>query len=242
MRRTPFARPRLPDSTSLEIDGAPVEIAVRQSRRARHYRLTVEIRRGPVLTVPAGGRWREAEAFLDRQRDWLGGRLAVQPPAVPFADGAEIPLRGVTHRIVATGEARGGVRVGAGPALEVGGGEARLAARLTQWLRKQARSDLAGAVAVHAGRLEVTPAGITVRDQSSRWGSCSSTGELSFNWRLVLAPDFVLDYVAAHEVAHLIEMNHSPSFWATLGRTLPEMERGRGWLKANGRALHAYGG
>lgn len=242
MNKPFFSRSAPPETTSLEIAGRWVEIAVRQSRRARHYRLTVEVRRGPVLTVPAGGRWREAEAFLDRQRDWLAGRLARQPPPVPFADGAEIPLRGVTHLVVATGAGRAGVRMGAGPALEVGGRETQLAARLTRWLRSEAKADLNRAVAVHAGRLEVAPTGISVRDQSSRWGSCSSTGRLSFNWRLVLAPPDVLDYVAAHEVAHLIEMNHSPSFWAALKRTLPEMQRGRAWLKENGRALHAYGG
>lgn len=242
MHRPLSARPRLPASTSLDIDGKRIEIAVRHSRRARHYRLTVEVRTGPVLTVPGGGRWREATAFLDRQRDWLAQRLAVQPPRVAFADGAEIPLRGVTHAVVATGEGQGGVRVGAGPALEVGGAVARLAARLTGWLKEEARADLAGAVRMHAARLGVAPAGLSVRDQASRWGSCSSTGRLSFNWRLVMAPPHVLDYVAAHEVAHLIEMSHSPRFWAALECTLPDMARGRAWLKENGRALHAYGG
>ena len=82
---------------------------------------------------------------------------------------------------------------------------------------------------------------ITVRDQSGRWGSCSSAGKLSFNWRLVLAPPFVLDYVAAHEVAHRIEMNHSPAFWATVARTLPDMAAARAWLKTNGGALMGYG-
>ncbi|MBI4046492.1 MAG: M48 family metallopeptidase, partial [Devosia nanyangense] len=82
---------------------------------------------------------------------------------------------------------------------------------------------------------------ISMRSQSTRWGSCSSSGRLNFNWRLVLAPDYVLDYVAAHEVAHLVEMNHSPAFWATVKRTLPDMARGRAWLKAHGRELMAYG-
>ena len=80
-----------------------------------------------------------------------------------------------------------------------------------------------------------------MRSQSTRWGSCSTTGRLNFNWRLVLAPPFVLDYVAAHEVAHLVEMNHSEAFWATVERTLPGMERGRAWLKAHGRQLMVYG-
>ena len=80
-----------------------------------------------------------------------------------------------------------------------------------------------------------------MRSQSTRWGSCSTTGRLNFNWRLVLAPPFVLDYVAAHEVAHLVEMNHSDAFWRVVEKTLPDMERGREWLRVNGRELMVYG-
>jgi len=96
-------------------------------------------------------------------------------------------------------------------------------------------------VAHYAAILEVYPKGITIRGQSSRWGSCSSAGRLNFNWRLVLAPPFVLEYVAAHEVAHLVEMNHSPAFWAQVSRALPDMDRGRNWLKAHGHQLMSYG-
>ena len=81
---------------------------------------------------------------------------------------------------------------------------------------------------------------VRLRSQSSRWGSCSSTGNINYNWRLILAPPHVLDYVAAHEVAHLVEMNHSPAFWATVERALPDMDRGRAWLKAHGRDLMAW--
>ena len=92
---------------------------------------------------------------------------------------------------------------------------------------------------MHAARLGVTVKSIRMRSQSTRWGSCSSSGTINYNWRLIMAPPFVLDYVAAHEVAHLVEMNHSAAFWATVKRTLPDMERGRAWLKAHGRALMA---
>ena len=94
---------------------------------------------------------------------------------------------------------------------------------------------------MHAANLGVEIKSISMRSQSTRWGSCSSTGKLNFNWRLILAPPFVLDYVAAHEVAHLLEMNHSRDFWDVVERTLPAMERGREWLRVHGRELMVYG-
>ena len=113
--------------------------------------------------------------------------------------------------------------------------------RLTDWLKGEASAELAKRCAVHAGNLGVEVKSISMRSQSTRWGSCSSTGKLNFNWRLILAPPFVLDYVAAHEVAHLLEMNHSQDFWDVVERTLPTMERGREWLRVHGRELMVYG-
>lgn len=116
-----------------------------------------------------------------------------------------------------------------------------MARRLTDWLKKQALSDLKQRSAFHADRLGVTFGAISIRAQSTRWGSCSSEGNLSYNWRLILAPSFVLDYVAAHEVAHICEMNHSQAFWDRVAQTLPDMERGKSWLKSNGNQLMGYG-
>ena len=93
----------------------------------------------------------------------------------------------------------------------------------------------------HAGHLNVKPSRITVRDTASRWGSCSSTRALSFSWRLILAPEFVLDYVVAHEVAHLREMNHGPRFWAHVKSIAPDLDAAQAWLKTNGRDLQRYG-
>jgi len=108
-------------------------------------------------------------------------------------------------------------------------------------LKRQAHQDLRARVTVHAGRLDLTPARIFVRDQTTRWGSCSTTGALSFSWRLVLAPPFVLDYLAAHEVAHLAHMNHGPRFWAVVERIMPRHEEARAWLRKHGASLHRYG-
>ena len=233
-----------PQSMTLSVGGAPVEIALRVHARARSYRLSLGDTGRAVLTVPGHGDPREAEAFLVRQSAWLEARLKRVAGPRPFADGADLPLRGVTHTIAATGRIRGSVvaseRDGR-PVLMVPGTPEHLSRRLTDWLKREAERDLDARVAVHAKTLGVRPTGLTMRDQSSRWGSCSSRGRLNFNWRLILAPPFVLDYVAAHEVAHLREMNHSPAFWARVGEALPDFERGRAWLKAHGRELMIYG-
>lgn len=238
------AKPKIPASTEISVDGRLVSVTVRTNARARSYRLSIPHSGGPVLTLPPHGRWPDAEAFLHRQTNWLAARLKRAAVQVSFADGSVVPLRGVDHAIIGTGKLRGRVELDldAGmPTLLVPGDAAHQARRLTDWLKEQAAIDLTRQTAIHAARLGVTVKSVKMRSQSSRWGSCSSSGNLNYNWRLVLAPEFVLDYVAAHEVAHLVEMNHSAAFWATVERTLPDMERGRAWLKAHGRQLMAYG-
>ena len=239
------SRPKIPATTTVAIDGAPVTVTVRVNARARSYRLSIPHSGGPLLTLPPHGKWAEAEAFLLRHHNWLAARIKRAPEATSFGDGGVVPLRGVEHRIIGTGKVRGRVEVGddnGTPVLLVPGDPAHQARRLTDWLKDEAQADLAERTAIHAARLGVTVKSVKMRSQASRWGSCSSSGNINYNWRLVLAPPFVLDYVAAHEVAHLVEMNHSAAFWATVKRTLPDMERGRAWLKAHGRQLMAHGG
>ncbi len=228
----------------LDVGGAPLNIAVRVNARARSYRLRLGDGGRAVLTVPEYGKPDEARAFLDRNRAWLEARLHRAPKPRPFADGATIPLRNVEHLILATGRVRGTVlpdELDGMKVLYVPGAPEHLGRRLADWLKEQAKQDLHDCVGVHAANLGVRPTAMSLRDQSSRWGSCSSRGRLNFNWRLVLAPPFVLDYVAAHEVAHMREMNHSPAFWAEVERTLPDYAKGRAWLKAHGRELMVYG-
>lgn len=232
----------IPASAQIVIENEPVTVSVRVNARARAYRLSVSARGEPVLTVPRAGRWGEARAFLDRNRSWLAARLAKLATPYAVVPGGSIPLRGVPHTLVSLDALRGLVAVvedEAGPALHVPGGPEHMRRRLVDWLKAEARRDLELSCARHARTLGVSIAAITLRDQSTRWGSCSSARALNFNWRLVLAPDFVLDYVAAHEVAHIVEMNHSPVFWRTVARTLPDYERGKAWLKANGSSLMA---
>lgn len=233
-----------PSAAEALIDGKLVLVAVKVSHRAKNYRLSLPHAGGPVLTVPRYGNWKEAEDFLNRQLDWLSARLKRAAKPVTFKAGARIPVRGVEHRVVATGRVRGRVEAyeeDGQSFLAVPGEPEHRARRLTDWLKTEAQKDLARRVAIHAKRLDVEVKSISLRNQATRWGSCSTAGRLNFNWRLVMAPPYVLDYVAAHEVAHLVEMNHSQAFWDTVARTLPSMERGRSWLSAHGRQLMVYG-
>lgn len=238
-------RRKFPETAQALVDGELIAVAVRVSARARSYRLSIPHVGDPVLTVPHYGRWPEAAAFLNRQVPWLAEALRVKEQPVAFVAGAVVPLRGVDHVIRPTGRVRGQVEAGETAsgqrALFVPGHPEHRARRLADWLKAEANRDLAARVRVHARRLGVTVTAVRLRSQSTRWGSCSASGALNFNWRLVMAPPFVLDYVAAHEVSHLVEMNHSRAFWRTVERTLPDMERGRDWLKTNGRQLMMYG-
>lgn len=228
-------------------DGQPIEIPVRISPRARRLSLKVDPARGaPELVLPEGVSPAQAESFVARNVVWLEERLKRLPEPIPFADGISIPLLGTDHMIRHTPERRGTVRRREAtgddlPALEVSGGADHLARRLTDWLKREARREISDRARYYAGRLGRRPSRISIRDTRSRWGSCSSKGAISFSWRLILAPEHVLDYVCAHEAAHLIEMNHSQRFWALVDGLVEDMHRSRTWLKRHGATLHRYG-
>jgi predicted metal-dependent hydrolase len=229
------------------IDGLDAAIEVRRHPGARRMTLRVSrTKRAVIVTVPMQCDEAAAGSFLNRHIDWVRDRLGTLPEPVPFADGMAMPVRGVFHRVeftgnVATRQLAECVATGEGPLVRIHGRLDHAARHLKVWLFDQARGDLDARVSHHAGRLGVTAKRIAIRDQTSRWGSCSTTGVLSFSWRLILAPPVVLDYVAAHEVAHLAEMNHGPRFWALVRQTMPDMEDPKRWLAARGIDLHRYG-
>ncbi len=232
----------------VDLDGRDVRVAVKSSVRATRFTLRMATGVGdPILTVPDRARFADALDFLTRHRGWLAERLARRPSTVAFAPGALVPLRGRPHVVDHRPERRGTVWVEAGategeaPRLVVAGRPEHLARRLRDFLRRTAEGDLVPAVETHAARLGVETGAIRIKDTRSRWGSCTATGDLSFSWRVILAPPHVLDYLAAHEVAHLREMNHSVRFWRLVRETCPRMDEGRRWLKLHGAALHAYG-
>ncbi|MEI4234621.1 M48 family metallopeptidase [Roseovarius sp. D22-M7] len=216
----------------------PVALTLRHSPRARRVSLRVSGLDGRVtLSVPRGMSEAEALEFARSKAGWLRAQLARQPGCEPVRPGLELPFEGRMLRI-APGAGRA-VRLGEG-ALHVPGPEARVAARLEGWLKARARDRLAQASDHYAARLGRRYSRITLRDTRSRWGSCSSKAALSYSWRLIMAPPEVLDYVAAHEVAHLVEMNHSPAFWAVVAQLFPAHDGPRQWLRQEGAGLHRY--
>jgi predicted metal-dependent hydrolase len=239
--------PPPPETEILWLDIGERVAAVRLKRDRRARRLTLRIpvaSEPPVLTVPARTRREAVDAFLSAHRGWLAEHLADRPEPVPFREGAVVPVRGVDHRIVRDGAQRGRTRLAlhdGAPALIVGGAPEHTGRRVRDFLRLEATDDLKAAVRRHAEALGTRPTSIRVRDTVSRWGSCSADGALSFSWRLVMAPPAVLDYLAAHEVAHLVEMNHSPAYWRVVDRLYPAHRTARAWLKREGARLHAIG-
>ena len=223
-----------------------LDLVVELRRAPAARRLTLRVRsasRDAVLTVPAQTSVAQARAFAERHVDWLRDRLARLPKPVPFVDGALIPLRGVPQQIVSVPAGRGVARLdrSGAPRILVSGPPEHLSRRVTDLLKREARRDLESAVARHADTLGVTAGKLRLGDPTSRWGSCSPRGGLAFSWRLVLAPPHVLDYLAAHEVAHCREMNHGKRYWALVARLRPDYEMSEAWLRAHGAGLHRYG-
>lgn len=239
------AKPRPAPSSERVHHVAGRELPLRVVENARAKRLTLRIDaggRGLRVTVPPGLRQGEVDRFLDRHRDWLELKLARLPDRPQLRAGVKMPLRGRPHLIVHCPGRRGTVTAGeedGRPALYVHGEAAHLPRRLADFLKREARKDIEPLVAKHAASLGKRAKAIRFKDTSSRWGSCTADGALSFSWRIMMAPPAVIDYLVAHEVAHLKEMNHGPDFWALCRGLCPRTEEARAWLKRNGAALQA---
>ncbi len=213
-----------------------IEITLRRSARARRLSLRVSGLDGRVtLTLPLRASRREAMAFAEERAGWIRAALDGRPAASVAGLGANIPFEGGLLHIEAAavrGPRRDGDRLLVPPDAD------RAGLRVAAFLREAARARLVPAVDRHAATLGRAVTRVTLRDPRSRWGSCTARGDLMFSWRLVMAPPEVLDYVAAHEVAHLAQMNHSPAFWAVVARLCPDYSRHRAWLRREGGALH----
>ncbi len=242
-------RRQAPESASFEVTvgNRTVHVALRRSRRAQRYTLRLVPGGHFVLTMPERGSEARAVAFARAQAGWIRTRMDRLIEPVPFEPGAVIPVRDTPHEIRLAGTRRGLIRLDEGqghqgrPVIVVPGDPRHLSRRLNDWLKAQARADLEAAALRHAAAAGVSIARVSVRDQVSRWGSCSANGALSFSWRLILAPPMVLDYLAAHEVTHRLEMNHSARFWRHLRRLAPHTDSAEAWLKRHGASLHRYG-
>jgi predicted metal-dependent hydrolase len=216
----------------------PVEVHLKRSARARRFSLRVSRLDGKVtLSVPLRAREGEALAFLRGQEGWLRQTLAGLPGLAGqrVGIGARVPVEGRDLEL-AQGTGRG-IRV-EDDRLLVPGDPAAAGARVAAWLKVLARDRLARASTHYAGLVGRRYTALQLRDTRSRWGSCSPDGRLMYSWRLIMAPPAVLDYVAAHEVAHLVELNHSPAYWTVVGEICPGWQTQRAWLKTQGQGLH----
>lgn len=230
----------LPDQ--LHLAGQDVPLCVSRHPNAKRMTLRYDAQRRRIkLTLPPRAPLKLAASFLREKHHWLAAQVTRHPPVVAFTHGAVLPVLGhnLTIRHI---EASRGRAERKGDELVVHCPAASLPKRVEQWLRAELRESLLVQTKAMAAALDVTYGRMSLRDTSSRWGSCSSSGNLSFCWRLVFAPPHILSYIIAHEVAHLREMNHSPAFWAEVAKLHPKYKVDRKWLTDNASALHRYGG
>jgi predicted metal-dependent hydrolase len=226
---------------SLEIEGRALPVEWRRNPRARRMILRVDSSGGGLqLTLPPGASEGQAADFLERHHGWIAARLKKLPETIPFAPGAAVPVLGIPHRIQPAPWARRGVWRESG-LLYVSGTAEHLARRVGDYLKAEARRACSARALEKATAIGAKITRVSVRETRSRWGSCSSSGSLSFSWRLILAPEAVLDYVVAHEVAHLRHLDHSPAFWRLVAELAPDFEAQRRWLKREGAGLWRYG-
>ncbi len=226
---------------SVTVGEQAVPLKLRQSRRARHLALRIDPAEDAVeLVLPRGVALSEGLRFAEEKSGWLLARLALRPPRVPFAPGAVIPYRGEAHVVEHRPEARRGVWREEGR-IAVSGELAFLPRRLGDWLKREAQHLLCARARDKAVALGRPLGRVAVRDTTSRWGSCAAGGAINFSWRLVLAPDSVLDYVVAHEVAHLVHHHHGQRFWRLVAILTPEVEASCDWLRRHGDRLLRYG-
>ncbi|WP_112942653.1 MULTISPECIES: M48 family metallopeptidase [unclassified Rhizobium] len=241
--RRSVRKPAPPETRTLDVAGRLMPLTIKQHERATRITLRIEPGgRALKMTIPSGLARRDVDAFLDRHQGWLMTKLAKFSTDTGLHDGGTILFRGVSHRIQHTGSLRGlteATVIDGKPVLRVSGMPEHLGRRIATFLKKEARADLERLAKFHAHSIRAPIKSISMKDTRSRWGSCSAEGNLSFSWRIIMAPPSVVDYLAAHEVAHLKEMNHGPHFWALCKKLCPGMEDAKSWLKRHGSLLHA---
>ena len=239
--------PAAPLEREHEVAGRTLTLRVVESSRASRLTLRIETGgKGLRVTVPPGIATREVDGFIRRHQGWLEQRLAKYPDRPKLRPGVKIPVRGVPHLIIHEPSKRGSVEQASdeeGHYLMVHGERAGLGRRLQDFLKREAKHDIEPLALRLAASTGKRAKAIRFKDTKSRWGSCTSDGNLAFSWRIMMAPKPVIAYLVAHEVAHLTEMNHGPKFWK-LAKQLSleagcDMEKAKAWLKRNGPALHS---
>lgn len=216
------------------------------SERARRVSLKVKPADRQVHVVVPGLRaLKKAKAFAGEQKDWINVQLEGLPPPMPFVPGGEILFQGDHYRLVnPTGNGRAKINRARREIIVPSPDEESFAGRVRRLMIREARAELEAATHHYAAELGKRVSKVSVRDQASRWGSAitrKGEGHISYSWRLICAPPDILEYVCAHECAHLIEPNHSADFWAVCERLFPETKMAKRWLNKHGSQLHAVG-
>lgn len=229
---------------SILIDGVAVPVRVMRSARARSYRLTIDTARGGVrLSLPARANLKKALGWAQDHEAWVRAQMAQQPAVIPLTDGAIFPLEGRDVQIRWIAGASRTIRLTDDGILILGGAAESVASRVLRWLMRHARAVLTADTMALAAAHGLTVTSVGLGDPRSRWGSCSSTGAIRYSWRLILCPPDVRRATVAHELAHLLHMDHSAAFHAAHARILGADPRpARGWLRVHGAALHRYRG
>ncbi len=230
-----------PVAETVDLPQGAVPVLWRRSTRARRVSLRIDPRTAAVIvTLPARAARSAGLRLLADNACWVGNKLAALPPPLLFADGATIPVGGDPHRIRHMPDGKGGAWL-AGPEIHVAGSTVFLSRRVNDLLREEARRRLGALVRDVAAQTGLRPAGLAIRDTRSRWGSCTASGTVMFNWRLVMAPHSVQHYVVVHELAHLRHLNHGAQFWDLVETGSPDMSTAIAWLKRHGSGLMRAG-
>ncbi|MBL0941331.1 MAG: M48 family metallopeptidase [Alphaproteobacteria bacterium] len=225
----------------LQINGAAIEVELCYNPRSKSMRLRLDrLQKRPIVTLPPQTPEFEVMAFLERSKNWLLKRLNQHPCPIPFINGNSIPIFGQDHIIHYSPAPKSKIEL-QGSRLVMQGPTDNLSQALKIWLKHHAHAYLSQRCQEYAKIVGKKINYVRVREVKSRWGSCSQAANLSFSWRLVFAPLPVVDYVCAHEVAHLVEMNHSRQFWAVVELMCPHPKVHIHWLKQNAPRLFSYG-
>ncbi|MFT6557896.1 M48 family metallopeptidase [Sneathiella sp.] len=225
---------------SLSALGQDVPLVLRRSARAKRLKIRVEANRSVTVVLPRGISDATALSFVEKEHRWVLAQLAKIDAPVPFSDAEMVPVLGREYILRHCPDRRGVVSI-EGREILVCGQRAHMARRFEDWAKRHIRSLILEKVTEYAEKAGVSFGRITVKDQKSRWGSCSSAGNLNFSWRLIFMPEFVVDYIVCHEVCHLVHLNHSRDFWRLNRRLCPDTEKAKAWLKENGSKVHKYG-
>jgi len=227
----------------LPLEGLTARLSV--NPRARRLSIRIDARAGEaVLIAPSERKLAEVVAFARTKTSWMRERLAERPQGTPLEPGGVIDLFGKPTRLVAVGGA-GAARLiedADGPLIASGGEGEAYARRVENLFKRVARDTLQTRTDIHLRTLGQRPVKMSIADPKSRWGSCSPHNRsIRYSWRVIMAPPAVIDYLAAHEVAHLVHADHSPAYWAVVQRLVGDHRPHRKWLRDNGPALHAVG-